>query len=293
MERKIYETPPFLNGTSEQNIVAIRSYLVRLVRELEQVENYSSTESTGSLQVDGNGRKVIVPGSGSGGGVNQKTIEDIIRNAANLRQLIVKTADDLGMNITTGDSYVMNYTNTQIDGLNAEIQQTYVAQSDFGTFVEDVDRRIENTAKETVESYGYSSLIQSAQNTADAANLLIQNYSNVINGQIRRGIILDQDTGQYVTGIAISQSLQFTGEVTQGTDGYEYYYLETGQTFGFYTSTGWQFWIDGFKKGWYNSLDGMLHIANVYIENTLQFGTTAQFVVDGTGKFGLKHIRST
>lgn len=289
MAQKIYEMPPMLGRSTEQNVAEIRAFLVRLVRELEQVESSGSSESNGSLKVSG-GKKTIE--SGSGGPAKQKSIQEVMQQAAELKQLIIKTANDLGDNITDGDSYVMNYTNTQIDGLNAQIEQTYVAQSEFGTFVEQVDRQIENTAKATVESYGYSSLISSAQQTADQANLLIQQYSTVINGQIRRGLITDPDTGLDVLGIAISQNLQFTGEITKGDDGYEYYRLETGQTFGMYTSTGWQFWIDGFKKGWYNSMDGMLHIANVYIENILQFGTTAQFVVDGTGRFGLKRINT-
>lgn len=289
MPYKLTELPPMLGRNTEENVAALRAYLIRLVNSLSDVEA-APVSSAGSLQVDGTGKKVIVP---AGSGATGKDIEAVRKNAKDLQLLIVKTASDLGANITDGDSYVMSYTNAQIDGLNAEIHETYVAQSEFGTFVEGVDQRIETTARETVESFGYTALIQSAQNSADQANQLIQNYTNIVNGQIRRGIVLDPDTGQYVTGIAISQNLQFTGEVTTGTDGFDYYYLETGQTFGLYTSTGWQFWIDGFKKGWYNSLDGMLHISNVYIEQTLQFGTTAQFVVDASGRFGLKHIRST
>jgi len=105
-----------------------------------------------------------------------------------------------------------------------------------------------------------------------------------INGQIRRGIVTDPSTGEVVTGIAISQSLRFTGEIERGEDGAEYYRLASGQTFGLYTATGWQFWIDGCKKGWYDSVDGMLHIANVAVEDKLQLGGGWQLVsLDGLG----------
>jgi len=77
--------------------------------------------------------------------------------------------------------------------------------------------------------------------------------------------------GELVFGIAISAQLRFTGEV-RAKDGYEYHELEGRQTFGLYTATGWQFWIDGHKAGWFDSEDGMLHVANVFIEDTLSFG---------------------
>jgi hypothetical protein len=84
-----------------------------------------------------------------------------------------------------------------------------------------------------------------------------------------------------VTGIAISQNLRFAGECGPSDqhnpgDGYTYYYLESGQTFGLYTSTGWQFWIDGYKKGWFNSVDGMLHVANIIVEVSMQIGDSWQ-----------------
>ena len=84
-----------------------------------------------------------------------------------------------------------------------------------------------------------------------------------------------------MTGIAISQNLQFTGEVSRGDDGFSYYELASGQTFGLYTSTGWQFWIDGYKRGWYNAVDGMLHIANVAVESALQLGGGWRLIDDG------------
>lgn len=282
---KQYTLPPILGNSNTQNVTELRNFLVRLVNELNRAEE--TVTSSGTYKIV-NGKRVYTQG-----GASAEDSSKVIQNIAALKSLIVKTAQDLGANIVSGDNYVMNYTNAQIDGLDAKMQETYVAQSDFGTFVEGVDRRIVNTARDTVESYGYSALISSAQNTADEAQQLIQNYSTTIDSQIRRGLVLDPDTGEYVTGIAIAQNLQFTGEVQTGTDGQQYYKMETGQTFGLYTSTGWQFWIDGHKKGWYNSLDGMLHIANVLIENTLQFGDSVQMIVDASGKFGMKMIRSS
>ena len=59
--------------------------------------------------------------------------------------------------------------------------------------------------------------------------------------------------------------------------------MNSGQTFGLYCSVVWQFWIDGYKKGWYNSQDGMLHVANVLVEQVLQFGSSWQIKIGADG----------
>ena len=171
--------------------------------------------------------------------------------------------------IDQGNQEVIEY----VDSKEETYNQLYLAKSEFGTFQENVTSMIETTAKGVVESYDYASSIQSAQRDID----LLQNYYTSIDGEIRRGIVEDPDTGEYVTGIAIAQALKFSGECGPSDplnpgDGYTYYYMNSGQTFGLYTSVGWQFWIDGYKRGWYNSQDGMLHVANVLVESILQIG---------------------
>ena len=171
--------------------------------------------------------------------------------------------------IEAGDSYVMQYCDSKVE----EYDSRYVAVSEYGTFTESISSRIETTARGVVDSYGYDAAIQSVQDSIG----LVQDYFTRVNGEIRRGIVEDPTTGDYVTGIAISQNLQFSGEcgpddARNPGDGYTYYYLNSGQTFGLYTSTGWQFWIDGYKKGWFDSVDGMLHVANIIVEQALQIG---------------------
>ena len=181
--------------------------------------------------------------------------------------------EELQAAIQAGDNYVMSYVDSKTEVYNS----LYVAQSEYGTFTENIVNQIESTAKGVVESYDYDSEIQSMQENID----LMQHYYTNIDGEIRRGIIEDPETHEYVTGIAISQNLQFAGEcgptdVNNPGDGYTYYYLNAGQTFGLYTSTGWQFWIDGYKVGWFDSSDGKLHVATVLVEESIQFGANWQ-----------------
>ena len=180
--------------------------------------------------------------------------------------------------IDAGDNAVMQYADSKVEEYNS----LYVAKSEYGEFQETITTTIENTAKGVVESYNYGSAIESVQEDIK----LVQDYYTSLNGEIRRGIIQDPDTGDYVTGIAISQNLQFSGECGSTDplnpgDGHTYYYLIAGQTFGLYTSTGWQFWIDGVKRGWFNSADGMLHVKNVWVDSILHIG--ANWTVQQSG----------
>lgn len=206
--------------------------------------------------------------------------EDDSRNVSDYAWKRFADDSELQAMIVAGDNAVMSYVDSKTEVYNS----MFVAQSEFGTFQENVTNMIETTAKGVVESYDYGSSIESVQ---DSINLL-QSYYTSINGEIRRGIVEDPETGEYVTGIAIAQSLKFSGECgpedeRNPGDGYTYYYMNSGQTFGLYTSVGWQFWIDGYKKGWYNSQDGMLHVANILVEQVLQIGGNWQVKASADG----------
>ena len=263
----IIEKPPILTGNVRDDNGKLRDYLFRLAKSLEQVTNESMSVQAGvSMTYDKNGRPVYTQGE------NRKTIEEIRKQAVELQSLIIKSAHD-----------VTAYTDSKVEEYNG----LYVAKSEFGTFQENIYTVIENTARGIVESYDYASAINSVQDSI----MLMQNYMTSINGEIRRGIVEDPTTHQYVTGIAISQSLQFTGETITGDDGYTYYYLNSGQTFGLYTSTGWQFWIDGYKMGWFSAEDSYLHVHYVVAEEGTQIGDHWQIVATPDGSlFEIKYI---
>ena len=253
----IPEIPPQLQGSPEQQLIAMRDYLVRLAQSLD---------SAGSSDV------IISRATKAANSAASKAHEDAVREvkekAASLKALIIKTADE-----------ITEYTDSKVEEYNA----LYVAKSDFGTYTETVQTQFETTARGVVESYNYGAAIQGAQNTADAATAFITD----LNGQIRRGAIEDPETHEVHLGIAISESLSFTGQtLTDG--GLTYYELTPGQTLGLYTATGWQFWINGVKRGWFSSEDSMLHVSNIVVENKLQLG--ADWEITTSGGFGLRYI---
>lgn len=67
-----------------------------------------------------------------------------------------------------------------------------------------------------------------------------------------------------------------------------YFSIDTGDCFGLYTATGWQFWHGREKLGWFDSGDGMLHVESISIDDHFQMGNW-KFVNNGTA-FGIKYI---
>ena len=64
-------------------------------------------------------------------------------------------------------------------------------------------------------------------------------------------------------------------------EGLRYYELSPGSTLGLYTATGWQFWISGSKRGWFDSADGMLHVTNLAADSSLRLGGDWLLTADG------------
>ena len=271
----VFQKPPMLSGSPQQQIMALRDYLFRMADDLQTVSSGgNAVQVTG---YDASGRQIVT----GAGGASEEALKAIRKNAGELRDLIIKSASDLTAEIANGDNAVIDYTDSKTEEYNS----IYLARSEFGDFTESISATIENTARGVVESYDYESAIASAQDSIG----LLQNYYTSINGEIRRGIVLDPDTGDYVTGIAIAQALKFKAEISQAAeaylpdDGYTYYEMNEGQTFGLYTSIGWQFWIDGHKKGFYSSLDQMLHVENIQVEQVLQVGGAWQLRSSANG----------
>lgn len=189
------------------------------------------------------------------------------QRALQLKALIIKTANE-----------VYSYADEILTILRSE----YVAQSDFGEYVQSIERTIQETARETIDSYQLVEQISALAEDMEG----LESYLTVLDGQIRRGILTDPDTGLYEMGIAISQNLEFTGQTVE-EGGATYYELAEGQTLGLYTSTGWKFYINGHKAGWFDSSDGKLHVANIIAESSIQLG--ADWLVTTSGGFGIRY----
>ena len=265
------ELPPILSGDALQQIAALRDYLVRSAREGEH-----ETAETVSVQAAA-AMKQAAAGSGpASSGRAGRTADDALQASARLRALIVKTAEE------SRDRD--NVLQSSIGDLGYEMRQSYLAKSEFGEYQQEILMLIDAAARQIVESYGFLEQLRATQAELGQIGQEFAAYELEISGQIRRGFLEDPETQQTVLGIAISQQLQFTGqELTDG--GWVYYELSPGQTLGLYTSTGWQFWVNGRKVGWFDSTDGMLHTVSQVVEEEIRMG---DWVMSAGGGFGLK-----
>ncbi len=265
------ELPPLPGGDALQQIAQLRDYLVRLElrRDAETAETLSAeTAASAGVKAEGAG--------GAKAAAAELAPSDTLQRAAKLKALIVKTAED-----SRDRDEVLT---ESVGELSREMRQSYVARSEFGEYRQEVLLLIEAAARQIVESYGYLEMIRATNAALGEMGEDLAAYLTEISGQIRRGFLEDPETHQTVLGIAISQQLQFTGqELTDG--GWTYYELSPGQTLGLYTSTGWQFWVNGRKVGWFDSSDGMLHTVSQVVENEIRMG---DWTISAAGGLGIK-----
>ena len=265
------ELPPILRGDALQQIAALRDYLVRTAGNSAPGSREAASVQTADA------RRKRETGAGAEAPLGKESgAADALQQAGRLRSLIAKTAEES----RSRDAVLTE----DIGNLAYEMRQSYLARSEFGTYQREILLLIEATARQIVESYGFLEMIRATEAELGEMGREMADYALEISGQIRRGFLEDPDTHQTVLGIAISQQLQFTGqELTDG--GWVYYELSPGQTLGLYTSTGWQFWVNGRKVGWFDSADGMLHTVSQAVEEKLGIG---DWVISAHQGFGLK-----
>ena len=143
---------------------------------------------------------------------------------------------------------------------------------DSQAIIEANSRGVEELYRQT------ESLESAARQTGESLSA----FTQLMEGQLRRGFLTDPDTGETVFGIAVSQRLNFTGaERTEG--GERYYELSDQGAFGLYTATGWQYWINGRKVGWFQSGDSRLHLRSLQAEEEISLGAWRLSSAGGLG----------
>lgn len=260
---QIYQMPPMLQGSAQDQVRQLRDYLARIVRQLPGAGDEGQVTMAVKQATEIASRQ------------NKETTEAARQRARQLKDLILKTADEI---------YLAE------DRIVTKLGQEYVAISDYGNYYETIETLVEQTAKNTVESYNYQSAIETVNGRVSDTNSrteALENYLTEINGEIRRGIIVDPQTSEETLGIVISQELSFTGS-SKDVNGQTYYYLDSGQTTGIYTSTGWQFWINGAKVGWFDSADSSLHVSQIVVEDRMKIGS--DWLISTTNGWGIRYI---
>lgn len=234
------------------------------------------------------------------------TAKDVQQNARDLADLIEASGNvdatstgalihDMNINkVATAD---LDQTIANDFGLVWDDNQRQYYDVATATYYDTIIAKIQADAESISERYSRQTSITLQANINDLQQAITET-NDLLNGEIRRGFIEVTEGGvqKRYFGIAITSRNIFTStskmldengnEVTDG--GTQFYQIDTGECYGLYTATGWQFWVGNQKLGWFDTSDGQLHVNSINIESDFQMDKWL-FHVDGA-RFGIKYI---
>lgn len=233
-------TPPSATGGQEEQVRNLYSYLYQLTDHLNAA--FVALDAGGS---DASGASVSAGSTSSGMSADQS------RQYNELKALIIKTG---------------TVTKEYADKLVASLDSVYIAQSEWGTYEEQIHQDIEATASGIVESYNFQSQIDA-----------LDDYRIEASGYILRGIIGYDENNVPIFGIAIGQDLKTT-EVT--IDGVTYKQVDMTKNLATYTADGITFWLNGVAVARLNQQE--LSITRAVITEKITLGDW-EIATNGTG----------
>lgn len=155
-------------------LTQVRSYLHQLVEQLNWAIN--SIEVGGAVVVDAKGRPVEA----------EAEKEDPVSTFNSIKALIIKSAD-----------IVKAYEETIISNFNGK----YFADSDFGTYIEETNRKVEENSKGVTEVY---TNVQKISTDLDE----LAEETRTTNAYIKRGLLGYDDNGNAIYGVEVGETTE-------------------------------------------------------------------------------------
>ena len=231
--------PPYPTGTASQIAARQYSYLFQMAQQLnlalEALESGAAVQGQGGVQQGPSGNAMAA----------------LQQQYENLRSQIVKTAEQVEK--TT-------------EALTAKLKEEYVAQSEFGTYVQRLSAYLEANPEALTQYYGFCGDLQANVAAVDAA---FTHYRLDTQGYIRTGIVsYEGDTPVY--GVAVGQNL-----TTREVDGETV--VEQNNFRAVFTARRLGFWQDDTEIAYLS--DNRLYITDITVLSGLNVG---QWRMDST-----------
>lgn len=233
--------PNITGATEREQLVQIRSYLYQLASQLQWALNTIDTSSASQKVVNQTQRNVIAQAK------EQDT--EVAFNA--LKPLIIKSAEIV-------EAYY--------EEINTRLSGSYVASSDFGTYVEETELKLSQSSEGITQNYN-----KTQQLVTDIANLDFAFAES--QAHINSGILYEDEDGLPVYGIEVGQR-----NTIDGAEVFNKYARFTADRLSFYDKNE--------KEVAYIS-DYKLYITNAEISGILKLGA---FQIDTTKGFNLKYV---
>lgn len=225
-----FPMPPVPAGTLPEQINRQYAYLFQMAQLLNV--------ALGALESGG----VTTAPDGAAGNSGGTTA--VKKQYDTLKSLIVKTADKI------------EKTKTQ---LTAQLEEEYVAQSDFGIYLQELNARLEAEPEALTQYYRFASDLQANVGAVEAA---FSRYRLNTEGYIRTGIVY-YDGELPVYGVAVGQNL-----TCREADGEQV--VEPNNFRATFTATKLSFWQDNTEVAYVSN--NKLYITNIMVLSGLSVG---------------------
>lgn len=218
-----------------QNMPAeVYSYLFQMVQLLNLSADSISTGT--AVAVEAAARPAAPTGGGSSGGISSEEYEE-------LKSLIIKTADEVY---------------EAMDKMSVDLEGTYVAQTEFGSYVEELNAYLVANPDKVTQYYSFVGALETAFNE----------YKVTTEGYIRTGIVT-YENGLPILGVAVGQNLSATK--TDAVDGKEYDVVEEIGFRAIFTAKELSFWQGDVKVAYLNN--SQLYVTNIVALEKIKLGS--------------------
>lgn len=230
--------PSITGGTEREQLSQIRSYLYQIIPQLEWALNQIDTSAASNYVASKQTPKVATHQTSS---IDAEVAFDA------LKPLIIKSAD-----------IVQAY----YEEINTRLKGLYVAESDFGTFVEETEQSLSQSSTDIEQTF-----VNLQKITTDIENL---NFTLAeVNAHIKSGLLYYNEDGIPVYGLEVGQKNMVDGK-------------EVFNRFARFTSNRLSFYDQNDTEVAYIS-DYKLYIRNVKIKDGFQEGGYMDFIDSNGG----------
>lgn len=226
--------PNISAGADMQTQMAqMRSYMYQMVEQLNWALNALDSSAAAQEQQ--------LPGQAAAAADDDKKEDDTNQRMANLRDLIIKSADVVRQ---------------EMEQLATELKGSYVAQSDFGTYLEEISQRIEADPSQLSQYFKFASDIRA---DVDRVGVDFASYKTDVEGYIRQGIV-GYDGTVPIIGIAIGQDIR-TSQTGVETEQGVYDVIDKSSNMSVWTTEKLSFYIGGQETAYFSN--GKLTVAQI------------------------------
>lgn len=217
----------------QTQMAQMRSYMYQMVEQL----NWALSAMDGGAQA----QEQQLPGQTTTPASDNKKEDDTNQRMANLRDLIIKSADVV---------------HQEMDRLATELKGSYVAQSEFGDYLERISQRIEADPSQLSQYFKFASDIRA---DVERVGVDFASYKTDVEGYIRQGIV-GYDGTVPIIGIAIGQDIR-TSQTGVETEQGVYDVIDKRSNMSVWTTEKLSFYIGGQETAYFSN--GKLTVAQI------------------------------